>query len=191
MRSLTPWKDVTLLWNVFTVYFALSVRGIKVKKSAAFLAFPLESCGILVAGLLVLWPKTHVAALGIRFHNDFAVEMAGLFMTIAGLAFAAWSRAVLGRNWSARALIQVGHELVRTGPYAYVRHPLYTGLLIALTGSMLVSGETGALAGWVASIGIFAIKGRREEHLLAGEFGARYCEYRERTGFLLPRISHV
>jgi protein-S-isoprenylcysteine O-methyltransferase Ste14 len=191
MHSPKLWNDLTLLWIIFTAYLAFSAGRVRIKKAIAIRAYLLESCGILPAALLVFWPKTHFSILASRFENDFTIEAVGFVIAIAGLAFAAWSRNVLGRNWSARALIRTNHELVTFGPYAYLRHPLYTGLLVALAGSALVSGEYGALLGWILLVGIFAIKARREEHLLESEFGALYSTYRKATGFLLPRIAHV
>jgi protein-S-isoprenylcysteine O-methyltransferase Ste14 len=88
-------------------------------------------------------------------------------------------------------VIQVHHELVTAGPYAYVRHPLYTGLIVALAGTALVSGEYGALLGWVLLTSVFRMKARREERLLEGEFGSGYAAYCRRTGRLLPRFAHV
>ena len=55
----------------------------------------------------------------------------GLLMVVAGLAFAVWARVHLGRNWSGTVTVKENHELIRSGPYAIVRHPIYTGLLLA------------------------------------------------------------
>jgi protein-S-isoprenylcysteine O-methyltransferase Ste14 len=88
-------------------------------------------------------------------------------------------------------VIQKDHRLVTGGPYAYLRHPLYTGLIVALAGTALVAGQYGALLGWVLLTSMFRMKARREEHLLEDEFGPVYSEYRLRTGRLLPRIAHV
>jgi protein-S-isoprenylcysteine O-methyltransferase Ste14 len=115
----------------------------------------------------------------------------GLCVTIGGLAFGAWARDVLGRSWSSGAVIQRDHRLVTDGPYAYLRHPLYTGLIVALAGTTLVSGAYGAVLGWVLLTSVFRMKARREERLLGEEFGPVYSEYSLRTGRLLPRIAHV
>jgi protein-S-isoprenylcysteine O-methyltransferase Ste14 len=191
MDSPKLWNDVTILWTVFTIYFALSARRIRIKKTTATRIYVLESFGALLAGLLVLWPKSHFFFLAMRFHNDFRIEVLGFSLVIAGLAISAWSRDVLGKNWTAVPMILTNHQLVTAGPYAYVRHPLYTGIIIALAGSVLASGECGALIGWILITSIFRIRSRREERILEAEFGSSYSEYRARTGFLLPRIAHV
>jgi protein-S-isoprenylcysteine O-methyltransferase Ste14 len=108
-----------------------------------------------------------------------------------GLAFSAWARDLLGRNWSGRVVIQSGHQLVTAGPYAYIRHPLYTGLLVGMVGMVLLCGHVGSLPGLCFAIGFTWLKAKREERLLEGEFGPAYAVYRLHTGALLPRLSHV
>lgn len=65
----------------------------------------------------------------------------GLLMVICGLAFAVWARIHLGRNWSGTVTVKEDHELIRSGPYGIVRHPIYTGLLLAIAGTAIVFGE--------------------------------------------------
>jgi protein-S-isoprenylcysteine O-methyltransferase Ste14 len=185
------WYETTTMWMVFSIYFAISVHRLAVKRKVSVPVASLERCGLLLGMLLVFFPKTHLSFLAGRFSNSRVVATVGLCVVVAGLAFATWARDVLGRNWSAGAVIQVHHELVTAGPYAYVRHPLYTGLIVALAGTALVSGEYGALLGWVLLTSVFRMKARREERLLEGEFGSGYAAYCRRTGRLLPRFEHV
>ena len=80
--------------------------------------------------------------LGTRFLPDtMIVYLLGLLMVVAGLAFAIWARVHLGRNWSGTVTVKENHELIRSGPYAIVRHPIYTGLLLAVLGTAIVFGE--------------------------------------------------
>jgi protein-S-isoprenylcysteine O-methyltransferase Ste14 len=85
-------------------------------------------------------------------------------------------------------MLKENHQLIQSGPYARVRHPIYSGLLLALIGTALFVGE------WRAAFGVLLVflahgwKARREEALLAGQFGASYEEYRKPTGSLLPRL---
>jgi protein-S-isoprenylcysteine O-methyltransferase Ste14 len=112
----------------------------------------------------------------------------GVGLTALGIGFTVWARAHIGRNWSARVVIKEQHELVRSGPYALVRHPIYTGLLLAIAGTALVTGEwRGVLALALAIIG-FHSKATREENILSREFGEDFELYRRETGMLLPRI---
>jgi protein-S-isoprenylcysteine O-methyltransferase Ste14 len=118
-----------------------------------------------------------------------AWRLAGLVMTCIGIAFAIWARIVIGANWSANVTIKRDHELVQTGPYAFVRHPIYSGLLFAGLGTALVVGQVrGFLAVAVAFIG-WTFKSRREEQFMTEQFGDRYSQYRRRTGGIIPFIG--
>ncbi|MGH9468793.1 MAG: methyltransferase family protein [Terriglobia bacterium] len=82
-----------------------------------------------------------------------------------------WARYHLGQNWGAVPAIRVGHKLVRTGPYAFLRHPIYVGIGIAIAGTALARGEWGALIGALIIIAVFRIRARVESDLLARHFG--------------------
>jgi protein-S-isoprenylcysteine O-methyltransferase Ste14 len=101
---------------------------------------------------------------------------------------AIWARFYLGENWSSAVSIKVGHQLIRSGPYAWVRHPIYSGLILAAIGTALVRGEIrGALAIvllWYA----FSVKTRMEEVFMRKTFGPDYEAYSASTGALVPRI---
>jgi protein-S-isoprenylcysteine O-methyltransferase Ste14 len=105
------------------------------------------------------------------------------------MCFAVWARVYLGRNWSSAPTIKEGHQLIRGGPYRFVRHPIYTGILLALVGTVLANGKVrGALAVvliWFA----WTVKSRMEEEFMMRTFGAEYEEYRRTTGGLIPRIG--
>ena len=113
----------------------------------------------------------------------------GVGLTAAGVAVAIWARQHLGKYWSAQVTIRAGHELIRTGPYARIRHPIYTGMLLALVGTVLVIGEYRALAALAIAVFGFARKARKEESFLATQFGPAFKEHRRLTGFFLPRFS--
>jgi protein-S-isoprenylcysteine O-methyltransferase Ste14 len=185
------WQSVNSLWAVFVVYNVFNLRKIRVKRALPTPRITIEGCGIAVAALLIFFPRMHPGLLAVRFHKSFVLEVAGFCITVAGLAFAAWARDVLGRNWSARPVIQVDQRLVIAGPYAYLRHPLYSGLLIAFAGTALACGDYGGLLGWIMALAYFCSKAHREEYLLQMEFGSSYSDYRARTGFLFPRLAHV
>ncbi|HEY1732123.1 MAG TPA: isoprenylcysteine carboxylmethyltransferase family protein [Terriglobales bacterium] len=112
----------------------------------------------------------------------------GIVITAAGIAFAIWARVCLGGNWSSAVSVKVGHELVRNGPYRFVRHPIYTGLVLALFGTAIIRHQVrGAIALVLAYIG-FKIKSRIEERTMTATFGAQYEEYSRTTGAILPRF---
>ena len=191
MQNASLWSEANSRWLAFALYFSVRYRYVYVKRDGGYDFFSLEKVCLLLGMLLLFFPRTHLSYLSLSIHPGYAVALAGFCMTIAGLAFSAWSRDVLGRYWSGRVIIQQDHRLVTAGPYAYVRHPLYTGLLVAMTGTALIWGDLGSLLGLLFAIGFFSLKAEREERILEAEFGAVYANYRARTGALLPRIAHV
>lgn len=120
--------------------------------------------------------------------ND-AVQIAGVACCAAGIALAIWARWILGANWSANPTIKEGHELITRGPYRFVRHPIYTGLLLALFGSQVLA------AGRVCDLIIYAViviglhfKSKVEEGFMLQTFPQAYPEYRRRTKAIIPFV---
>jgi len=116
-----------------------------------------------------------------------AVGWTAAVMTAIGIGLAIWARAFLGRNWSPRPAVKEHHELVTAGPYAYVRHPIYTGILLAALGT--------ALTGTVFGIGVFAFTSivflsriRTEEKIMLELFPNEYPAYHARTKRLVPCV---
>ena len=110
----------------------------------------------------------------------------GLGLTWAGLAFAVWARLYIGRNWSASVQVKADHELVRSGPYRFVRHPIYTGVLFAFLGSALAMDQWRGLVAVAIVLAGFLYKIRLEERWMIETFGDAYRDYRRRTRALVP-----
>lgn len=110
----------------------------------------------------------------------------GIALVVIGLGFAAAARLWLGGNWSGTVTIKQGHELIRSGPYALVRHPIYTGMLLALIGSALGVGKWRALIGLALIILSFLRKVKIEERYMAAQFGEAYVRYRAEVPALIP-----
>ena len=117
-----------------------------------------------------------------------AIGWVGLGLTVAGCAFAVWARARLGSNWSASVTRKRGHELVRGGPYAIVRHPIYSGLLLGILGTALAQGELRSLLALGLAFVGWLLKARIEERFLIEEFGGDYLSYRRRVKQLIPFV---
>ena len=112
----------------------------------------------------------------------------GALLTAGGLLFTVWARLQLGRNWSGTVTIKEGHDLVASGPYALVRHPIYTGLLLAFLGSALALGEwRGALA-FALAAGALWRKLRLEERWMRQQFADAYEAYSQRVAALIPFV---
>jgi protein-S-isoprenylcysteine O-methyltransferase len=112
----------------------------------------------------------------------------GLFLVLIGVSFAIWARLQLGGNWSAAVSVKEGHTLVRQGPYTVVRHPIYSGLLLALLGVAVIVGKVRGLVG----VGVFFLamwlKSSIEERFMLEEFGAEYRSYQQRVKALVPYL---
>ena len=187
-----PWQYwlVIALWILWEFYWGYSVRG--VKRAASKEPLPsrlLVLLGLVLCFLFLLVPEWIAAPLARPFlpQGGFFYYL-GLAVLIAGLAFSAWARQVLGRNWSGRVTIKEDHELVTRGPYAWVRHPIYTGALLAITGTALAYGRIGGLISIGLILAVFLRKIHLEEKAMGGHFGERYAEYRRRTKALIPYI---
>jgi protein-S-isoprenylcysteine O-methyltransferase Ste14 len=113
---------------------------------------------------------------------------AAAVLCFIGLAFALWARVALGRNWSGVVTLKEGHELVEHGPYRFVRHPIYTGILTMFFANALALGH---LAGFAATLLMFAsfwVKLCDEEKLMLQQFPERYAAYRQRAKRIIPFV---
>jgi protein-S-isoprenylcysteine O-methyltransferase Ste14 len=198
-RHLLPASPMAIcfyLWILLSVYWSIQARKISVAKSAESASSRgLHLLMISAAQLLVLWPYP-----GWPFENwtrfafpqIFAVPawLAALGVGVAalGLVIAVWARHQLGRNWSGEVTVKVDHELVRSGPYRRIRHPIYTGAILMYIGPALVSGRLqGPIALALVAIA-YARKVGQEETALRGEFGAAYDDYRRESWAVIPWI---
>lgn len=112
----------------------------------------------------------------------------GIALTVAGVGLAFWARAYLGGNWSSSVTVKVGHQLVRTGPYRWVRHPIYTGLMLGICGTAIVRDQVrGVIAVVLLYLG-FKVKSKIEERTMTETFGAQYEDYSRTTGAIIPRL---
>jgi protein-S-isoprenylcysteine O-methyltransferase Ste14 len=123
-----------------------------------------------------LWPQTP------------AIELLGLALTVLGCFFAVWARVMLGSNWSGLPDVKRGHELIVQGPYKLVRHPIYTGILLALAGSAIAHGGSGWMMTWFLVLVSYTVKIRQEEQLMMETFPQDYPAYRRRVKALIPGV---
>jgi protein-S-isoprenylcysteine O-methyltransferase Ste14 len=138
-----------------------------------------------VALLLEIVP---IRGLGRFLPASSLIMAAGLGVDAMGLFLAIWARRQLGRNWSGEITIKVDHQLIRSGPYRLLRHPIYTGLLAMYAGTALVTGERLAIIGLAMAAFAYWRKIQLEEANLNLAFGAEYDAYRRETWALVPRL---
>ena len=111
----------------------------------------------------------------------------GLLLVVVGLGYTVWARAHLGRLWSGTVALMTDHTLVRSGPYALTRHPIYSGLLLSLSGTFLVRGAAADLGGVLLIAAGLLLKIHQEERLLTDRFGAAYRDYQAEVPAVIPR----
>ena len=114
------------------------------------------------------------------------VAWLGVALLIAGLAYTWWARVHLGRNWSAIVTLKEGHTLVRSGPYAITRHPIYTGIDTAFIGTALTHCTVGVVGGVALFAIAFVIKYRQEERLMLQTFGDEYRDFMRQVPAVIP-----
>jgi protein-S-isoprenylcysteine O-methyltransferase Ste14 len=190
-----PLSLTTLLntcWILFVLYWIWSARQVKSTLRTEAASSRLLKYWLPLGVAFVLMEPTpwiRHSVLGVRFVSDLrGIALLGLLLTIAGLLFACWARVVLGNNWSAVVQLKQDHELIERGPYRFVRHPIYTGLLLAFLGTALALGEWRGLLGAAIVALSFWRKLRLEERWLGEQFGAAYADYMRRVKALIPWV---
>jgi protein-S-isoprenylcysteine O-methyltransferase Ste14 len=176
------------LWLGWAAYWWALSRRVKIAVRREPLPSRLLHIGpLLLAALLLSVPGRSLPVLGERLLPQGAWPFwAGSALTAGGLLFAVWARRQLGGNWSGTVTIKQDHELITSGPYGIVRHPIYTGLLLAFAGSALARGDgCGVLALMLAFWALWR-KLRLEERWLRDEFGDSFQVYRRRVAALVP-----
>jgi protein-S-isoprenylcysteine O-methyltransferase Ste14 len=172
-------------WAVFLGYWL--VTGLGSKRTAKPYARQLFARAV-VAALVILVVRSRPADISTRaIVLSPAFRVLGILICAGGIAFAISARRRLGKNWGMPMSVHESPELIMTGPYARVRHPIYTGVIIALIGNAL------ALSLWwlvavVAALAYFGYAARREERTMLATFPGQYAEYQRRTKMIVPGI---
>jgi protein-S-isoprenylcysteine O-methyltransferase Ste14 len=176
------WLVFVLTWNVFDGSAAtVATAGARRERLHSLVI----SLGLV---LLVLAPATLVKG---RTHvNPPLLDWTMLLIMEAGIAWCWWARRHLGRLWSAAVMRKEGHRVVDTGPYRFVRHPIYTGFIVIYVGMAIISTSVLAyLAVPLIALGLW-LKARVEEQFLIEQLGREaYDAYGARTPMLVPRIQ--
>jgi len=121
--------------------------------------------------------------------RNYGVAWVAAGLSVAGLCLCLWARVTLGRNWSADVTLKESHELIQQGPYGFVRHPIYTGMLTMFIGTVLLSGFVGGVLGVLVLFGSFWVKLKWEEKLMLQQFPNDYPAYMQRVKRLIPFLG--
>jgi protein-S-isoprenylcysteine O-methyltransferase Ste14 len=179
-----------VLWIAFLVYWRIKAVGTKAtQRLEPFAPRLLRLLAFVLA--IVLFSTTRIPLHWLYLQLWPAGPSSfwlGAAVTVAGLLFAVWARVYLGGNWSSEVTIKQDHELITTGPYALVRHPIYTGMLAGLLGTAIALAQ---VRGFIACGLIFVVlwlKLRMEEQWMRSQFGETYATYAHHTAALVPYL---
>jgi protein-S-isoprenylcysteine O-methyltransferase Ste14 len=188
MGDLVPWM-FPVLWLLWGGYWWAQSRGVKANVWAESAPSRLlHVVPLVAAGLLLVLDLPLLGLDEPILPWSQATFWLGFSLAAAGLLFTVWARRHLAANWSADVTIKEGHEFITSGPYAWVRHPIYTGLLLGFVGSAVAVGEwRGLVALIVVGLALWR-KLRLEERGMRRLFGERYVAYQRRVSALIPFI---
>lgn len=171
-----------LFWAISAFFTKRTVQ--KVSRGWGFWIFPagaillilLRRLGVSFLQHAALWPET------------FSTFLLADIVAILGLFTTLWARVTLGGNWSANVTVKENHELIERGPYAFVRHPIYTGILMLILSLAIFYGSLVSILVFVFGFIGYGLKAMKEEHLMIEHFGDAYVDYKGRTKALIPFI---
>lgn len=179
-----------LCWLLVWTYWLVSALGAKktVRLQQGLVLRICTRAAVFISYTLAFFPL-HAGWLTLNvLPATLLFQCLGMGCCAVGLAFAVWARYHLGRNWSGAVTLKQDHELIQSGPYAVVRHPIYAGFLLAMLGTALVLGELRGLLAFLAMAASFTKKMIDEERAMGGQFPDGYPLYRARVRRLIPFV---
>ncbi|HUB09389.1 MAG TPA: isoprenylcysteine carboxylmethyltransferase family protein [Myxococcales bacterium] len=187
---LAQWIDLGC-WVVFCLTWLVAAARVKRDKRSEPLGMRFAQLLLYAAGAILLFDRPWFLANPTMWRlslGPVARAWLSVAFTAAGIGLAIDARIVLGRNWSGRVTVKEGHELVVRGPYRLVRHPIYTGLLLAFLGTAILHAQAADFAGVAIFAFAYVAKLREEERFMQAEFGEAYASYRARVKALIPFV---
>lgn len=182
MSNLTG-QFITLCWAIFIVYWIVASFGVKrtVERRAGWWRVFILLIAVVIAFNLtnhdvILWSRT------------LAIGIIADIVTLMGLVIVLWARTILGGNWSSDTVLKENHELIQRGPYRYVRHPIYSGLLLMVLGAAIFYGRATGFAALAIFFITFWFRARQEEKLLTKQFPEAYPDYKARVKKFIPFV---
>jgi protein-S-isoprenylcysteine O-methyltransferase Ste14 len=190
MHTINTWL-IPAIWAAWTLYWCIAAFTAKPVRRTESIASRLSHyIPLLLAILLLVSPRFAGTALSTRFLPRSAILFwIGTALLLVGLLFTVAARRHLGGNWSGTVTLKQDHTLTRSGPYRIVRHPIYTGLLLAIFGSGVIAlGEWRGLVALALITAAFLRKIQIEERFLREQFGDAYARYRQEVAALIPGL---
>jgi protein-S-isoprenylcysteine O-methyltransferase Ste14 len=179
---------IAACWLVFCLYWLISARSAKpnARNSNYYIQWGIRA--LLVAAIIVRLHFGGAAHLFAGRPVSPILGAAGVALCVLGIALAIWARVYLGRNWGMPMSRKENPELITTGPYWYVRHPIYTGMLLAILGSALATGLLRLAAVDLFLCAYFVYSAVQEQKIMLKEFPDAYPAYMKRTKMLIPFV---
>ena len=179
------WAGI-LVFVIFGVYWEIAAKS--ASKAVTSESKASRSVHVTLTNVAFLMELVPIRGIGRFIPAKPGVMMAAIAVEVIGLLIAVWARRHLGKHWSGEITIKEGHELIRTGPYRKLRHPIYTGILTMYVGAMLLTGEWLGVIGLALGFFAYARKIRLEEKNLAKGFGEQYEAYRKESWAVFPGL---
>jgi protein-S-isoprenylcysteine O-methyltransferase Ste14 len=179
-----------VLWIAFIIYWRIKAVDTKTNQRLEPAASGILRVLIFLAAI-VLFSTTRIPLHWLYLQPwpaGFWPFWLGAIVMVAGLLFAVWAREHLGSNWSSSVTIKQGHELITTGPYRVVRHPIYTGILAGLLGTAIALSQVRGFIAFALIFIVLWLKLRMEEQWMRSQFGETYTTYAHQTAALLPYL---
>jgi protein-S-isoprenylcysteine O-methyltransferase len=177
------WLVIAVIWLLGSLTNKRTVQVQSIRSRV------LQAIPVMAAFFLLFDSNTAVGPLAWRFvPADPDWRYFGAALTVAGIAVAIWARFLLGQNWSAMVTVKRDHRLVRSGPYRLVRHPIYSGLLLALLGTAIYQRQVRGLLAVALALAAWKIKSLQEESFMLEQFGGEYARYRKEVKGLIPFV---
>ena len=183
-----PSMLILALWIAWVVYWCIASFGTRAVRRRESTASRLSHAVPLIIGVALLapprlgsvWLSRHVLS------PTPLIGWIGFALVAAGIVFSVWARRHIAGWWSSDVTLKQGHQLIRSGPYRYARHPIYTGLILALLGTAISIGEWRGFLGVLAITLAFLRKIQIEESFLTEAFPSDYARYRVEVAALIP-----
>ena len=175
-------------WAVLGVWFLLGMfRSGAIRSREPVMMRLVDAAGLACGFYLLFSPGATWAPLSRHFASThIAVAWLGAGVALVGLVLAMWSRLALGQYWSPVVAVKEHHRLIQSGPYRMVRHPLYTGLLLAAAGTAITLNRWQGVIGVLVLLAVFLRRARKEDAVMQAEFGEEFSAYRRRAGQIVP-----
>ena len=190
--ALSPYTELAYIaWAMLVVIWVVASFGTKKTASVTHKGEQIVAFIIMCIGFGLIFNR-QTLPWGLSYyllHPAAQSSLLGDVFALSGVVFAIWARIALGKNWSGvAATIKKDHQLVESGPYAYVRHPIYGGFLTAAIGTAFTIGTVASFLAVIFLFTAFTIRIRREEEMLTLQFPDKYPAYMTRTKALIPYL---